>query len=76
MLSEESEILKRRDDGPMDSPLDSQVMLGAGLPFAAQVKRAEEPAGSSWSTGPSMMDSGSVGKSQEHHEVQLHTWKS
>lgn len=73
MLTEEPETLKRRDVGPMGSPLNSQVTLGAGFPFATQLKRAEEPTGSSWSVGPSLMDGGSAEEMEEHCEVQLHT---
>lgn len=73
MLTEEPETWKRRDIGPMGSPLNSQVTLGAGFPFATQVKRAEEPTGSSWSAGPSLIDSGSAEETEEHRKVELHT---
>lgn len=70
MLTEEPETLKRRDVGLMGSPLNSQVTLGAGFPLATQVKRAEEPIGSSWSEGPLVMDGGSAGETEEHREAQ------
>lgn len=73
MLTEEPETWKRRDVGPMGSPLNSQVTLGAGFPLATQVKRAEEPAGSCWSVGPSVTDGGSAEETAERREVQLHT---
>lgn len=60
MPTEEPETLKWRNVGLTGSPLNSQVTLGVGFPLATQVKRAEEPVGSSWSVGPSVMDGGSA----------------
>lgn len=75
ILREDPEILKRcDDDGLMGSALNSQVTFGKGFPFAVQVKRAVEPGETSWSVGPSVIDTGSVeDRPEEHHEVWLHT---
>lgn len=73
MLTEEPETLKRRDAGPMGSPLNSQVMLAAGFPLVTQVKRAGEPTESSWSVGPSVTEGGSAAETEEHREDQLQT---
>lgn len=62
--SEDPEIWKRRDDVGMGSALNSQVTFGEGFPLAVQVKRAEEPAVTTRSSGPSTTETGSVGERQ------------
>lgn len=48
----------------MGSALNSQVTFGEGFPLAAQVKRAEEPAATTWSFRPSATETGSAEERQ------------
>lgn len=50
----------RRADGMIGAELNSHVILGEGFPFATQVKRTEDPAGTDWSVRPCVTTAGSV----------------
>lgn len=58
----------------MGSALKSQVTFGAGFPPATQVKRAEEPAATAWSPGPSTTEAGSVEEAEDKRTSERLRW--